>query len=105
VEYGLGLAETLRALRQEISEAMAEGQGQSVRMGVESIDLQMQIAVTREATAGGRARFWVLEAGGKLTDGSVATHTVALHLTAETADGERVLTGNRDDGARARTID
>lgn len=90
----IGLAETIRALRGELAQAMADGEGQPVRLRVESVKLDVQVAVTASAEAQGGVKFWVLTAGGKATEGTTATHTVSLELTAETAEGGSVLTNS-----------
>ncbi|MEF9886546.1 trypco2 family protein [Streptomyces sp. P9-A4] len=88
----IGLAETIKALRGELSRAMADGEGQPVRLRVQSVKLDVQVAVTTSAEAHGGVKFWVLAADGKATKGTSATHTVSLELTAETAEGGSVLT-------------
>ncbi|MFB7668307.1 trypco2 family protein [Kitasatospora sp. NPDC056138] len=92
----IGLADALRALRQELAEAMADGEGKPVRLAVESVDLEMQVTLSASAEASGGVKFWVLTAGAKAAGSTGASHTVKLQLKAETADGGRVLTANPD---------
>ncbi|MGP8300384.1 trypco2 family protein [Streptomyces inhibens] len=91
---GIGISDTIRALRQELVAAVNDGEGQPVRFHVDSVDLEMQVEVTASAEVNGGIKFWVLTAGGKATGGASTTHTVSLHLKAETADGGRVVTSN-----------
>lgn len=93
----IGLAEALKALRGELAAAALEAAGQPVRLHVETINLDLQVAVTHSQEAGGGARFWVLSADGKAARNSAVTHTVSLQLKAETAAGGRVRTASDDD--------
>ncbi|MEJ8640596.1 trypco2 family protein [Streptomyces sp. MS1.HAVA.3] len=61
----IGPAETIKALRGELAQAMADGGGQPVRLRVQSVKLDVQVAVTASAEAQGGVKFWVLSAGGK----------------------------------------
>ncbi|MER5396475.1 trypco2 family protein [Streptomyces sp. NPDC002599] len=60
----LGLAETIAALREELTEAVAAGADADFRFGVGQVQLEISVGITREASGTGRARFWVLELGG-----------------------------------------
>ncbi|MCX5211856.1 hypothetical protein OG689_21630 [Kitasatospora sp. NBC_00240] len=90
----IGLADTIRALRQELATAMADGEGSPVRLRVNSVKLDVEVAVTASAEANGGVRFWVVSAGGKAAGSTTATHTVSLELTAETDQGGAVLTSS-----------
>ncbi|MEU6553177.1 trypco2 family protein [Streptomyces sp. NPDC046915] len=90
----IGLAEALRALRNELAQAALEAEGQPVRLRVETVNLDLQVAVEGSVEAGGGVKFWVLSANGKAAASKAVTHTVSLQLKAETADGNRVLTGS-----------
>ncbi|MWA08218.1 trypco2 family protein [Streptomyces sp. BA2] len=94
----IGLAEALRALQEELAAAELEAAGQPVRLHVETINLDLQVAVTNSREAGGGARFWVLSADGKAARDTAVTHTVSLQLKAETPTGGRVRTGTDDGG-------
>ncbi|MFD1934405.1 MULTISPECIES: trypco2 family protein [Nonomuraea] len=96
----IGLADTIQALRQELITAMADGQDQPVRFHVESVDLELQVAVTASAEASAGIKFWVLSANGKASASTTSTHTVSLHLAAETEGGGRVLTSSQGRPAR-----
>ncbi|MFH9084651.1 MULTISPECIES: trypco2 family protein [unclassified Streptomyces] len=100
----IGLADALKALRDELAQATHEAEGHAVRLHVESVDLNLQVAVTDSLEAGGGVKFWVVSANGKATGTTAVTHTVSLRLKAETADGNRVLTG-ADPTERVRLTD
>jgi hypothetical protein len=59
------LADTIAAVRRELSAAQAAGQGQSVQFRTGPVELEFEVAVTR--TGGGQAgvQLWVLTLGGK----------------------------------------
>jgi hypothetical protein len=59
------LADTIAAVRRELSAAQAAGQGQPVQFRTGPVELEFDLAVTR--TGGGQAgvQLWVLTLGGK----------------------------------------
>ena len=59
------LADTIAAVRRELSLAQAAGQGQPVQFRTGPVELEFEVAVTR--TGGGQAgvQLWVLTLGGK----------------------------------------
>ncbi|MDN0200118.1 trypco2 family protein [Streptomyces sp. S.PNR 29] len=95
------MTDTIKALRSELAQAMADGEGQPVRLRVQSVKLDMQVAVSTSTEAEAGVKFWVLSAGGKATEDVSATHTISLELTAETADGGSILTNS----GRAAVLD
>ncbi|GAA2982580.1 trypco2 family protein [Kitasatospora sp. NPDC058063] len=90
----IGLADTIRALRQELATAMADGEGSPVRLRVNSVKLDVEVAVTASAEVEGGVKFWVVSGGAKAAGARTATHTVSLELTAETEQGGAVLTNS-----------
>jgi hypothetical protein len=59
------LAETIAAVRRELSSAQTAGQGQSIQFRTGPVELEFEVVVTR--TGGGQAgvQLWVLTLGGK----------------------------------------
>ncbi|MFH8616086.1 trypco2 family protein [Streptomyces sp. NPDC017979] len=90
----IGLAQTIKALRGELAQAVADGEGQPIRFRVQSVRLDVQVAVTTSKEAQGGVKFWVLSAGAGASEDASTAHTVSLELTAETSDGTPVLTGS-----------
>jgi hypothetical protein len=86
----IGLAETVRSLRRELVTAMEDGEGASVRLRVQSVKLEIQVAVTASGESNGDVKFWVLSAGGKAAESTSFTHTLSLELAAETNQGGTV---------------
>jgi hypothetical protein len=86
----IGLEEAIRAVRRELTGAMAAAKDETIRFRVKSVQLDFQTVVTREADASARVRFYVVDVGGGGKIGSAATHTVHVELDPVTAAGEEV---------------
>ncbi|AMB39665.1 MULTISPECIES: trypco2 family protein [Paenarthrobacter] len=78
---GIGLAEAIQSLRQELWEAMVAGTGSEVRFRVDSIELTLETAVTK--AVGGKAgiKWWLVEAGAEASRGAASTQTLKLSLS------------------------
>ena len=59
------LADMLIDLRSELDRAQREGDGKHLRFRVESIDLELQVTVSKSKEAGAGIKFWVVNADGK----------------------------------------
>ncbi|MFE9608052.1 trypco2 family protein [Streptomyces sp. NPDC006012] len=86
------LSDLLTSLRAEIDRARLAAAGQDVRFRINSIDLELQVAVEKTAEANAGVKFWVVSLGGRGGGRTAQTHTVKLSLAAETHDGGPVLT-------------
>jgi hypothetical protein len=77
---GIGIAEGIEELRAELSKSLALSRDKDIQFVVDDVDLELELAVTKEGEAGGKVNWWVLEvdARGKAT--SEATHRVKLKL-------------------------
>jgi hypothetical protein len=83
----IGLSEAVRAVRAELEAARLAGADEDIRFEVGPIEIEFEVAVTREAQAGGKVKVWVVEAGAEGTVGKSTTHRVALTLNPTTAKG------------------
>ena len=74
------LADTIAAVRRELSSAQAAGQGQSIQFRTGPVELEFDVAVTR--TRGGQAgvQIWVLTLGGKLEREHATTQRIKVTL-------------------------
>ena len=74
------LADTIAAVRRELSSAQAAGQGQPVQFRTGPVELEFDVAVTR--TRGGQAgvQIWVLTLGGKLERERANTQRIRVTL-------------------------
>ncbi|WP_132126055.1 trypco2 family protein [Actinocrispum wychmicini] len=71
-----GLADAIDALRLELYEAYARGDGQGIGFRVNPIELTLQVVVTK--IGGGKIGWGVLQAGARLE--SATTQTLKLQL-------------------------
>jgi hypothetical protein len=88
VDRGLGgamaeqveLAQVIGQLRQELSAAMREGEGEDLRFELGPVELELTIAVSKEAGPNAKVRFWVVELGADAKVASQATQRITLTL-------------------------
>ena len=87
------LADTIAAVRRELSAAQTAGQGQPVQFRTGPVELEFEVAVTR--TGGGQAgvQLWVLTLGGKAELGKAITQRIKVTLqpvNPETGEDARI---------------
>jgi hypothetical protein len=87
----VGLAEAVRALRAELTSAMAEGADQALRFELGPVEMEFLLEVNREAGGQGGVRFWVVSVGGSGSVARGSTHRVTLQLVPKTSSGETPL--------------
>jgi hypothetical protein len=92
------LADLLASLRSEIDTARAEADGKAVRFRIDSVDLELQVAVEKTKQGKGGVKFWVVSGEGSAGSKNTRTHVIRLSLSAETDDDQgrptAVLTGD-----------
>ncbi|MFI5530622.1 trypco2 family protein [Kitasatospora sp. NPDC051853] len=97
----IGLTEAVAALQEELAEAARAAEGRDLRFPVEGVTLEFQVAVTLDAQAGGKAKFWVLELGADSGYSRETVQTVTLQLGPPVdRDGESVLVSSRPSAER-----
>lgn len=83
------LAEAIGQLRNQLSRAIEDGEGQDLRFEVEDLELELQVTVTKDAEIGGSVeagvKFWLLGGGkasaeGGLSEGSSHLQKIRLKL-------------------------
>ncbi|MFF2189350.1 trypco2 family protein [Streptomyces sp. NPDC058155] len=106
-ERGVELAELIRQLRKELKAAAAEGAeaGEALQFEVGPVEVEATVAISREAGANGKVRFWVVEAGGDGRFARSATQriTLTLHPKVVAQDGTTrspLISGDEVDGER-----
>ena len=77
----VGLANALEVLRSELEKAWEAGQDQRVRFRVSELTVTIQAVARREREAGGKVRWYLLEAGGGAKSAAEATQTLVLTLS------------------------
>jgi hypothetical protein len=93
------LADTIAAVRRELSAAQATGQGQPVQFRTGPVELEFEVGVTR--TGGGQAgvQLWVLTLGGKAELGQATTQRIKVTLqpvNPETGEDARIADTDRE---------
>jgi hypothetical protein len=83
LKRNIPLSEMIQSLRQELRVALAKGEGEPIRFEVTKVELELQIAVSREKGAEGKLKFSVLEAGAKAGKAQQDTHLFRLELKPE----------------------
>lgn len=77
----IALAEMIEALRHELETAQIQGAGRTVAFGVEKVDLELKVTVSRKGKGEGGIKFWVVSAGGGIAAGRETAHTFKVTLS------------------------
>lgn len=64
----LELAEVIQALRQELITAQQQGQSETIKFNLNSVEVELETVVEKEidGKAGGKVKFWVVDANAEL---------------------------------------
>ena len=74
------LADTIAAVRRELSAAQAAGAGQPVQFRTGPVELEFELAVTRSGGGQAGVQLWVLTLGGKAELGQATTQRIKVTL-------------------------
>jgi hypothetical protein len=85
------LAEMIERLRHELELAQIRGVGRPVAFGVEKVELELKMAISRKAKGEGGIKFWVLSAGASAEGGRESVHTFKLTLSPLDAESKKRL--------------
>ena len=77
---GIPLAEAIADLREELARAIEDGAGQAIRFELGPVEMEFELAVTRQSGGSGKAKFLVFELGAEGTLGQARTHRLKLTL-------------------------
>ena len=80
LKRNIPLSEMIESLRQELKVALSRGEGEKVLFDVKKVELELQIAVSRESGVDGKIKFGVLEAGARVGKTQQDTHLFRLEL-------------------------
>ena len=61
---GIALADMIETLREELETAQMMGMQRSVAFGVEKVELELKVVLSRKVKGGGGIKFWVVSAEG-----------------------------------------
>ena len=87
------LADTIGAVRRELSAAQAAGQGQPVQFRTGPVELEFEVAVTRSGGGQAGVQLWVVTLGGKGELGQATTQRIKVTLqpvNPETGEDARI---------------
>jgi len=100
----VGLAEAIRSLRAELTQAMQEGEGQGLRFKVDPVELEFELAVTSTKGGGGGIKFWLVTAEAKLDKATATTHRIKLSLAPlmKTPEGDTDVVVAEEVGGRPK---
>ena len=76
----VGLASAIEALRDELTVAWASSTHQRLRFRPVSIELTVQVTVTKTGKGSGGIKWWLVELGGERSAESATTQTLKLAL-------------------------
>jgi hypothetical protein len=89
------LAEMIRTLRQELVSAQAHAENETIRFGLEKVELELKVVVSRTGKVRGGVEFWVISAGGDYEKKGESSHTIKLTLNAKDGQhGGEILLSN-----------
>jgi hypothetical protein len=81
------LAEFIGDLRDELTKAIATASPEGLRFELGTVELEVSVAVAKEATPGAKVKFWVVEVGGEASFSHSASQKITLTLTPTAPDG------------------
>jgi hypothetical protein len=96
-----GLADTIAAVRRELSSAQAAGQGQPIQFRTGPVELEFEVAVTRSGGGQAGVQLWVLTLGGKAELANATTQRLKVTLqpvNPETGEDARITDAYRGGG-------
>lgn len=74
------LSEMIQTLRSELMVAMEMGAGKQLQFDVGEVELELQVKINREKSAGGGLKFWVLSGKAEAGRSDQTVHTFRLKL-------------------------
>jgi hypothetical protein len=74
------LAEVIRQLRDELEVARRAATDAELRFEMGPVELEVMVALEKDARAGAKVRFWVVDLGGEAGFVSSSTHRIKLTL-------------------------
>lgn len=90
----IGLAEAVKAIRDELARAQLEGADEEIRFSVGPVEVEFEVAVVREGGANGKVKVWVVEVGASGKLARTTTHRVSVTLDPR-VDGKPIEVGDR----------
>lgn len=104
-ENWIGLADAIRELRRELTDAMADAQDESIRFELGMVEMEFLLNASRDTGGEAGVRFWVVSLGGRGSVSSGSTHRVKLSLTPKDASGMSPEIADTEDAAETGKTD
>lgn len=82
------LADAIEQIRSELLVALKKGVGKELQFRLKPVELEMNLAVTEDASAGGGLKFWVLNFDGNIAEKNSAVHKIKVVLDPVGPDGQ-----------------
>jgi hypothetical protein len=83
------LAELISQLRSDLTAAMHAGEGADLQFELGPVELELTMAINKEAKPGARIRFWVVELGAEVSAASNSAQRIKLTLNPRRAGQSR----------------
>ncbi|GAA1151773.1 hypothetical protein F4556_004013 [Kitasatospora gansuensis] len=99
MDTGIELADAIEVVREQLAEAVARGEGEAIRFGVDSVVVEFGVELKRDAKVKGGVKAWVFSADTEAGIARQRTHRITVTLTPKGPDGS-VEVGNDDLGSR-----
>ena len=90
---GIGLVDAIASLRAELLTEQERARTDGLAFPIESIQLELQVGVTRDAGARSGLRFWVVELGADAHIAREQVQRITVTLGPPLLDGETISVG------------
>jgi len=84
----IGLAETIRGIRQELETAMEEGARSGLKFGVGPVEVELTVEARLERGGEGKLRIWVVDAGALAKKADSNLHRIKVILNPIDSKGQ-----------------
>jgi hypothetical protein len=85
------LAKAIQDLRNELLQAVAEGEGKELRFKLDPVELELSLGMTYKGGANAGVKFWVLDLGAKGDLERATTHKLKLKLNPVDKNGNQFM--------------
>ena len=102
----LELAEVISALREELNLAKQNATGEDIRFNINNVEIELQTVVEKKVAgeAGGKVRFWVLDADTKASGEWKDAVTQKIKLSLQVVDTTKTAEEVAETGSNALAI-
>jgi Trypsin-co-occurring domain 2 len=94
--YQIELADMLVGLRKELVKAQVQASKEPLKFRLDDIEVELKMGITKKDAVKGGLKFWVIDAGGEVSNEDQQLQTLRLKLTPITVGGEDTLVSDQD---------